>query len=75
MVETASHRNKGAGARSLYRRVHLWWRRRAAGLVSSQIHGSGEGGFLGRSRSLCGGWALPRCSNPSVAAATVIQWC
>ena len=50
MVEAMSRQNKGAGARSPSRRGHLWRRRRAAGLVSSQICGSGEGGLSGHGR-------------------------
>jgi hypothetical protein len=50
MAETASRRNKGAGARSPSRQGHLWPRWRAAGLVSSQIGGSGEGGLSGHGR-------------------------
>ena len=50
MVETASRQNKGARARSPSRQGHVWRRRRAAGLVSSQIGGSGEGGLSGHGR-------------------------
>jgi hypothetical protein len=45
MVEAASRRNKGAGARSPSRQGHLWRRQRAAGLVSSQICEFGEVGL------------------------------
>jgi hypothetical protein len=50
MVEAASRQNKGAGARSPSRQGHVWRCRRAAGLVSSQIDGSGEGGLSGQGR-------------------------
>jgi hypothetical protein len=50
MVEAASRRNKGAGARSPSRQGHLWRRRRAAGLVSSQICGFGEVSLSGHCR-------------------------
>jgi hypothetical protein len=50
MVEAASRRNKGAGARSPSRQGHLWRRRRAASLVSSQICGFGEVGLSGHDR-------------------------
>jgi hypothetical protein len=50
MVEAASHRNKGAGARSPSRQGHLWRRQRAASLVTSQICGFGEVGPSGHGR-------------------------
>ena len=53
MVDAMSRQNKGAGARSPSRQGHLWWRRRAASLVSSLIYGSGEGGVTPRDRALC----------------------
>jgi hypothetical protein len=58
MVEATSRRNKDAGARSPSRQGHLWRRRRAAGLVSSQICGSGEGGFPGHGRISILPWSL-----------------
>jgi hypothetical protein len=58
MVELALRQNTGAGVRSPSRRGHLWRRRRAAGKVSSQICGSGEGGFPGCGRLPTLPWSL-----------------
>jgi hypothetical protein len=48
--------NKRAGARSPSRQGHLWRHRRAAGLVSCQICGSGEGGFSKHDRPSTWPW-------------------
>ena len=72
MVEAASRRNKGAGARSPSRQGHLWRRRRAAGLVSSQICGFGEGGLSGRGRFSTLSWSLGSLFGSRRAADAIV---
>jgi hypothetical protein len=58
MVEAVSRQNKGARARSPSRQGHLWRRRRAAGLVSSQICRFGEVGLSEHDRLLTLPWSF-----------------
>jgi hypothetical protein len=58
MVGAASRQNKRVRVGSPSRQGHLWRRRRAAGLVSSQICGSGEGGFSRRNHLLMWPWSF-----------------
>jgi hypothetical protein len=58
MVGTASRQNKRVEVRTPSRQGHLWRRRRAAGLVSSHICGSGESGFSRRDRLSTWPWSF-----------------
>jgi hypothetical protein len=73
MVEVASRRNKGAGARSPSRQGHLWWRRRAAGLVSSQICGFGEVGLSGHGRLSTLPWSFGSLFRSRKAAHAIVS--
>jgi hypothetical protein len=72
MVEAVSRRNKGAGARSPSRQGHLWWRRRAADLVSSQICGFGEVGLSGHGRLLTLPWSFGSLFRSRRAADAIV---
>jgi hypothetical protein len=72
MAEAAACQNKGAGARSPSRQGHLWWRRRAAGLVSSQICRFGEGGLSGRGRLSTLPWSFGSLFGSRRAADAIV---